>query len=388
MLRQNPRLRSAQFGRDAADARLAEATLKPQWSVGLEVEDFLGTGSLTGFGSSESTLRLSRIFQSDDARSGRMAVASAVGRQIDNSLEADRLDLMTVLAQRFVEVVYRQEAYSLAEQSVQIWEAGITLALARERAGAAPAVDRLRTEIRVANAKLSMESAGRELQAARVSLAATWGDSTADFGRADASLCDVSGLPPFEVLAKHIERNPDLLRFATERRLREAEGQLAAARQKPDWTLSAGVRHVAAIDDQALLFSVSVPLGAKSRAAPAARRSTALREQSALVEQDYKLAVRATLFDLFQKTLHTVKEVELFENEILPKAKAIRNEIEGGYRVGRFSHTALVNAQAELLAAASARLDACADHHRLLIDIERLTGGGSVWLTTGSGVSP
>ena len=382
VLERNPHLQSAQFGRNAAEARLSAASMEPQWSVSLDVEDFLGTGPLSGLDGSESTLRLSRIFQPDEARTGRMAVASAIGGQTDNLFEAERLDVLSLLAKRFVNVVYEQETLRLSEQSVKVWGAARALALTRERAGAAPAVDRLRTEIRVANANLAVEDTEHELKAARMLLAATWGSSTPDFGRAGGSLCSLSGLPPFEVLAARIAQNPDLLRFATEQRIQAAESQLASARQRPDWSLSAGVRHDALNDEQSLVFSVSVPLGAKSRVEPSRRQADALASQSALQEEAFEMEVHARLYDIYQEVLHTVHEVEVFDSEILPKARAIRNEIEEGYSVGRFSHAALLSAESELLAAAGARLDACADHHRLLIDIERLTGGDSTWLTT------
>ena len=388
VLEKNPHLQSAQFGRNAAEAQLSAASMKPQWSVALDVEDFLGTGTLSGFDGSQSTLRLSRIFQSEESRSGRMAVASAIGGQADNVFEAERLDALTLLAKRFVDVVYQQETLRLSEQSVKVWEAARGLALTRERAGAAPAVDRLRTEIRVANASLGVENAQHELKAARMLLAATWGSSTPDFGRAGGSLCSLSDLPPFEKLAARIAQNPDILRFATEQRLRSAEAQLASARQRPDWSLSAGVRHNALVDEQSLVFSVSVPLGSKSRAEPGRRRADALASQSALQEEAFQIEVQARLYDIYQEVLHTVNEVEVFDNEILPKARQIRNDIEEGYSVGRFSHTVLLNAESELLAAAVARIDACADHHRLLIDIERLTGGDSTWLTTDGEDSP
>lgn len=388
VLERNPHLRSAKFGRAAADAQLSATSMKPQWSVALDVEDFLGTGPLSGLDGSQSTLRLSRVFQSDDTRSSRMAVASALGNQTDNVFEAERLDTLTLLASRFVDVVYQQETLRLAEQSVKVWEAARGLALMRERAGAAPAVDRLRTEIRVANAKLAVENAEHELKAAKMLVAATWGSSTPGFGRALGSLCNLSDLPTFEGLSARIAQNPDLLRFATEQRLQAAEAQLASARQRPDWTVSAGVRHLASIDEQAVVLGVSVPLGAKSRSEPTRRRAHALSEQSALQEDAFRLEMQATLFDVYQEVLHTVHEVEVFDSEILPRARAIRSEIEEGYSVGRFSNIALVDAQAELLASAAARLDACADHHRLLINIERLTGGDSIWLTTDGGDSP
>ena len=135
-------------------------------------------------------------------------------------------------------------------------------------------------------------------------------------------------------------------------------------------------------------FMVSVPLGSSSRAAPALRRANALSQKSEFEEQNARLDIRATLYELYQELLHTRTEVDLFDKEILPRADTILNDIEDGYRVGRFSHLELVNAQAELLAAHAARLDACNSHHLYLIDIERLTGGGSIWLAPGTGVTP
>lgn len=388
VLDRNPQLQSAQFGRDAAEAQLSAASMKPQWSVALDLEDFLGTGSLSGFDGSQSTLRLSRIFEASDIRAGRMAIASAIGGQTENVFEAERLDTLALVAKRFVDVVYQQETLRLSEQSVKVWEAARALALTRERAGAAPAVDRLRTEIRAANANLAVKNDEHELKAARMLLAATWGSSTPDYDHASGSLCSLSDLPPFEELSVRVARNPDLLRFATEQRLQAAEAQLASARQRPDWSLSAGVRHNELIDEQSLVFSVSVPLGSKSRAEPSRRRADALASQSVGQQEALELEVQARLYKIYQEVLHTANELTAFDNEILPKARAIRNEIEEGYSVGRFSHTALLSAESELLAAAAARIDVCANHHRLLINIERLTGGDLSWLTTDGEGSP
>jgi cobalt-zinc-cadmium efflux system outer membrane protein len=355
VLDKNPRLRAAQHGREAAATQLDQAELKPQWSVALEVENILGTGVLSGIDAGETTIRLSRIFQRSDIRSGRVSVASAQGNQVENDLEAERLELMTLLAHRFLAVVYQQEILKLAELSVTVWQHARSLAENRELAGAAPAVDRLRTEIRLADASLQLEAAERELQAARVMLAATWGDRVPEFGTADAPICHLATLPTL---------------------------------RQPEWSVSAGVRRIELLDEQALVLSISVPLGAPSRAAPALRRANALRQQSSFQEQNERLDIRATLFALYQQLLHTGTEVNLFDDEILPRSDEILKQVENGYRVGRFSHLALMNAQAEVLAARAAKLVACSDHHLYLIRIERLTGGGPIWLAVDEGVAP
>ncbi len=387
-LERNPRLRSAPFGREAAAADLDQAALAPPWSVDLQVENLLGTGTVSAFNAAETTLRLSRIFEPSGVRSGRISIASVQGEHVENELDIERLDLMTLLARRFVAVVHRQNLLLLRREAIEVWQHARKLVLSRERAGAAPAVERLRTEIQLANAGLQVEHAKHELRAARLSLAATWGDSAPAFGKADGDLCRIPELAPFETVAANLERNPDLLRFASEQRLEEARAQLAVARRRPDWTLSAGVRRFEQLDDQALVFSVSVPLGSSSRAAPALRRANALRQRSELGEQAVRLSIHATLFELYQEMGHARTALQTFDDEILPRAQEILGDVDDGYRVGRFSHLELLNAQAELLAARAARLTACSDHQLLLIDIERLTGGGSVWLAEAAGATP
>jgi outer membrane protein, heavy metal efflux system len=378
VLEQNPRLAAGHYRRDAAAAEIDAAALNPQWSLSLDVEDMLGTGIARGFDASQTTLSLSRIFRTSEFLDSRISVAAAQSTAVDNALEAERLDLMAVLAGRFLKVVYWQEQRALAGQAVTTWTHATGLARERERAGAASSVYRLQTEIRTERAKLALEDTEHELAAARTVLAATWGADGADFGPAAAELCTLADLASFDSLVEQIESNPDVLRFATEQRVLEAEGRLAEARNKPAWSLTAGVRHLAFSGDEAFVLGASVPLGGKKRAEPMVRQSNAQRQQSALEERQVRNDARATLYALYQEARHAAHEVEVYETEILPRADDILAEIKDGYRLGRFSHLELMNTQAELLAARAARLDACAEHHQFLIDIERLTGGGEL----------
>ena len=385
VLDQNPRLKAGTFRREAAAAELEAAGLNPQWSLELDVEDILGTGIANGLDASQTTLSLARIFRTADFRDNRMSLASARRNALDVELESERLDLLSVLARRYLDVVFWQEQRALLDQSVTTSERATGLALERERAGAATSIHRLRAEMQTSRAKLELEDAEHELAAARTLLAATWGATEADFGTAAGSLCSLVDLASFESLAQQIEANPDLLRFATEQRLHEAEALLAAARNRPAWSLSAGVRYLALTDDAAFVVGASVPLGGEARAKPEIRQSRAFREQSILEEQQALAEARATLYDLYLQARHSTHEVEVLETEILPKAEEVLAQAEDGYRLGRFGHLELMNAQAELLEARAARLDACTSHHRFLIDIERLTGGGDLQLTNPQG---
>ena len=69
-----------------------------------------------------------------------------------------------------------------------------------------------------------------------------WGGPEPQFTQASADLFTLRNVESFASLMSRIERNPDLLRFASEARLRDAELRLAQANARPNLALSIGVR--------------------------------------------------------------------------------------------------------------------------------------------------
>ena len=76
------------------------------------------------------------------------------------------------------------------------------------------------------------------------------------------------------------------------------------------------------------------------------------------------------------------ERVETLRKEALPQAQLALEQTRGGYERGRFSFLDLITAQEELLALRGAAIDAAADYHRLLAQIERLTGVAAIRPTT------
>jgi cobalt-zinc-cadmium efflux system outer membrane protein len=80
------------------------------------------------------------------------------------------------------------------------------------------------------------------------------------------------------------------------------------------------------------------------------------------------------LLALYQEMTTAAQRLETLQAEGLPQAQLALDQTRGGYERGRFSFLELATAQEELLALRSATIDAAADYHRMLVEIERLTG--------------
>ena len=76
------------------------------------------------------------------------------------------------------------------------------------------------------------------------------------------------------------ERNPDITRFASQARLREAELRLAQAQARPNLAFSVGVRRLEESSDNALVAGFSMPLPVFDRNQGAIREARVRRAQS------------------------------------------------------------------------------------------------------------
>ena len=86
------------------------------------------------------------------------------------------------------------------------------------------------------------------------------------------------------------------------------------------------------------------------------------------------MRARAVLSSLYRELTVTRARFELLRTDALPSAQQALEQSQYGYDRGRFSYLELATAQQELLGLRSAVIDAASDFHRVLAEIERLTG--------------
>ena len=381
VLEQNPQLRAADFEAKAAAARIRAARLTPAFQTSIELENFGGSGILSGTDALESTLSLSKVLELGDKAKLRGDVAQNKAMILRNEQDAMRLDLLADTTRRFLQIVTDQERLVIAQDSLALAERTHSFVELRVNAGKLPDVELQRARIVLVKKELELEHARHTLTTSRLKLATLWGETQTQFSTADANLFDIRQAEPFETLVQLLERNPDLVRFATENRLAETRIQLARSRKKADIEIAGGVRHFNLTDDTGLVMSLNIPLGNTSRAAPKVEEAemTSLRNPYELEQR--RLELYATLFEVHQELKHAIEAVSTYSNTIIPLAESTLKDYEKGYAAGRYSLLELNVAQRILLDSKLESVIAAADYHRYRIEIDRLTGAG---LTTGA----
>lgn len=388
-LRGSPSL--SRFGYDvrAAEARVVQAGLWPNPELDFELENIGGTGELEGVDSAELTLVLSQTFPLGGDIEKRKELARLQGRLAGWDYEAARIALLAEVTGRYVNVLAAQRQVELARESLKLAEQVADSIGRRVEAGDAPAVEQSRAAVPVATARIALQRAERSLESTRVQLALTWGSSSPAFDSVKGDLDAVRPLPPVGAIASLIGQNPDVARWVTEIASRQAEVELARAEAVPDLTAGLGYRWFNETDDSALVGGVSIPLPIFDRRQGdilAGRFGVAsAKNQQWAVE----LRIEAAVATAYARLANAYDEATALRDHALPPANEAYRDIKQAFDQGNLGFLDVLDAERTLIDLRQQYLDALAEYHGSVAELEGLTGQSLDSISDGSaGISP
>jgi cobalt-zinc-cadmium efflux system outer membrane protein len=373
-LSRNPELQASSYDLKAAEARITQAGLRPNPEVSLEVDGLAARGIAASPDERQATLSLSQVLELGDKRGRRVAVASSDRDVASIEQQAHQLDVLAEVTRRFIDVVASQERVSLARETSELAKRTAQAIAVRVEAARTPRAELSRAQIAVTRAHADERQAASVLRGAKRSLAAMWGEISPNFDSARADLLTLEPLDSLEALQDRLARNPDVTRFASEARLRDAELRLAQSQARPNLTVGVGMRRFQATGDVGLTVGVSMALPLFDRNQGAIDAARVRRQQTQAQEQAARIRLQAELFALYQQMLSSRDLLSTLQTEGIPQARAALDQTQVGYDRGRFSYLELGVAQQELVSLRAAVIETAADYHRLTAEIERLTG--------------
>lgn len=370
----HPELRLYLNREKSLEAAAETAAQRPPLSLALDAENFGGTGSTSAADSAEITLSLASVLERGGKREARRAVAATQLDAIQLARETTRLDLTAEVARRYLDVIRAQAQANLKAEEVAQRARTVTAAAHRVQAGASPESTKLTAEAAQARAEIQRKTAEREIVTAYRRLALLWGERKPVVRSLSGDLMSLPAIPDFDDLANFIEQTPELKRFATESRLREARLQLARSERSADVSWKLGVRRLQDLGDWAVVAGVSIPLGSSRRAEPGIRSAEAELDALAIERQSSELSLFATLAEAHGRYMDAYTEVNQSRNDLIPRLKRAEVATERAYRAGALSYLEWAQVQSDAIDARERQLALAQQAHLALIEIQRLTG--------------
>ena len=364
----------AEAGIRAAEAGRVVAGLRPNPTVTTDVENILGTGPYRGLDESETTVNFALPIELGGKRSARIAVSEAeITRARIQTLVAGA-DLRLGVVQAYVQAIASERRRAIAESQITVTTENLRIARDRVEAGANSPIDEQRAQLQqVAQAQRAAEAARATLERylgrpLNESLDAAWYERVGGYGPQEPVRADGT-------LALAIAR--------ADVSAAEARVRLARSQRVPDLTVSAGTRRLTATKDQAMVFSVSVPL-------PIFNNGRASVNQ-ALAERDRVDAQRrVALFEAEQAITAARADRDRAAAAVRASGPALAAATESariarlGYGEGKFDQIVLLDAERTLLDTRRAAVDALAQYHDAEARLARLTAPAPVPAATGN----
>lgn len=367
--RASPESLQAALEASALEADADQGARRPNPELSFEVEDFAGSGALSGFSAVETTFGVSQTLELGGKRRARERAARARALTGEARCRATVQDAELRAALLFYRILAAREVAELAKQSAALSQTLSETVGKRVKAGAAAPPELLRAESDAARLKAAALRLEADHAALRYELAILWGSESPKFG-ALVIQPSTDGPSSGSVIANH----PRLVAAQAGEDALRAERRLAETRRIPDVTVNIGVRRFEETGDAALLAGFSVPLPIFDKNRDAVRAAT-IRADAARISA---VAVQTQLVaDLNASRLHVEASrdrLALLETTALPAAQDAYAASVRGYEAGRFDLTTTLNARRDLLEAGVAVVSARLALNEATTELQSLTG--------------
>lgn len=372
-LTRSPELAAVGYDIRIAEARILQAKLLPNPALDLEAEDIVGSGAFANGRRSQTTLQLGQLIELGGKRRTRVGEAKLNRDLAAYDYETKTRDIFVKTAGSFVDVVAGQRRVKVAEELVSLATSFIPAVVKRIEAGKASDLEKTRFDVAIGSARIDLEQSKRDLLAARQRLASQWGSSNPRFGAVIGDLDATPPASPLRDLARRLEANPRLARFGTEVAHREAALAREKAAAVPDITLRAGGRRIAETDDTTAVLGFSLPLPLWNGNQGNIRAARAQVERTGAEQAAVAAALMTELSDAHNNLVRAGTTISILRETVLPGAESAVSATGEGYEAGRFNFLDVVEARRTLGSARIQYLDAIADYHKALHQIEALT---------------
>jgi cobalt-zinc-cadmium efflux system outer membrane protein len=353
----------------SADAALLQADVRPRDTIGVDVEDFVGTGAYSPTEQSQVTTWYERIWERGGKREARIETARSEQGAVVQRNRLRLLDLFARVQTAWVDALAAEAAIPVAQQKLDAAQRVETEVERRVARALDPLFARERARTAVAQARIDLDQAKGRARMTRAILANYWG-SGADYQLEPGAFAQI------DAAAEAGEDSPDLAALAAERDASEARLRLAETGDVSNATGKVGIRHFGQSNDVAMVVGGSIPLGNR-----AANRGNVARAQADQLAAEADMAVarverKREIDQLLADRSLIAQEIGRIDRDVLPGAQRAVTLVRDGFARGGTAFTFLEVSQAQqaVIDARARRVDLLRRFHLAGVRLDRLTG--------------
>lgn len=307
-------------------------------------------------------------------RSTRVSAAERARDVALAELDSAKAQLRSDVLRTFFAVLVAQERVALAKNSAELVSRAAEVVGKRVAAGKVSPVDETRASIDQANAQLEAAESVTELQNARQTLAALWGEHELSFAGVEGDIELLPERAPTSALIAELDASPALVGGRAEVERRKALVDVERSKAVPDVTLSLGAKQDNELRRTQAVVSASIPLPLFDRNQGAVYEASKRVDRADDDYQAIRVRVRTELQQASSQLALARNSAQLLRTAVLPAAQTAYDSATKGFKTGKFGFLDVIDAQRSLLQARARYLSALAAANQAASAIDRLLG--------------
>ncbi|NUM54396.1 MAG: TolC family protein [Candidatus Hydrogenedentes bacterium] len=358
---------------------------------------------VSGLGNAEFTLSLSHIIELGGKRAARIEAAERGRAVAEWDYEVARYEVVGDVIAHYAETLAAQSRVNEERAVVELADTFSSTVAQLVAAGSVSPLEARRARAAAEQESLELTARERELEQARLRLAATWGSTNPIFTETVGDVSSSPALPPLETIIGQREQHPALQRWGAELARRGAVFRQERSSRVPDLTVRLGYRATGVEEggvrgwsfgsdglaasradsggddwEHSLVLEASLPLPVFHRNQGAIREAELNHEKLGDERRAWEAELAAALTELYSVANAARERIEGLDQRILPELEKTYALTREGYQRGKFAFLDVLDAQRSAVGARLELLEARISYQQAVADMERLVGAGIV----------
>lgn len=370
----NPSLAAAIHEMKAREGVARQDALLPNPVLSAEFEEFGGSGIFSGSDVMTGSIGISQEFLLGGKLSKRKLLAEEIRKSTILEKETRLAILSNEVSKRFIDVFVAQEKLKLAENDLELTLASAEVVSKRVASGEVSPLEKTKFEVEIAAAKTAVKRMEKIIQAARLTLAASWGSVDADFAEVAGDFLTIPAQQNEEQLLEQLPNNPTYRLLAENVAIAENKVQLAKAEAVPDIEIEGGIRQFQETDDYAYFLNISIPLPLFDRNQGGITEARETLNQTKKEKEAGVLELRTNLMTAISRLEGIWQNYLAVRDIIVPASEKVFTSVQKAYRLGEQDYLELLEAQRSLLKARNEHLELLSEFWQLKLEVASIIG--------------
>jgi len=307
-------------------------------------------------------------------RAARLSAADRARELAQAELSNVRAGLRADVVRAFFGVLVAHERVALTANSAELAARGADAVGKRVAAGKVSPVDETRARVDQANAQWEAAEAAAELQSARQTLAALWGEPELEYAAVQGDIELVPARASAAELAKDLDSSPGLLVGRIEVDRRRALVDVERSKGVPDLTVSVGAKRDNDVGRTQAIVGVSIPLPFFDRNQGATYEASKRAEKASDDLQLTRIRLLTELQHASNRLAVARTSALNLKSTVLPAARQAYDAATKAFEAGKLGFLDVIDAQRSLLQARARYLTALSTSNQAATAIDRLLG--------------